>query len=99
MASTSKCSIGVYLNEECHKTTYNSQIESRNIDMFAEKDQLSIKLRSGIDQPLTDICNHHEKNFLSNMLHSNASVVTHFWCRKNHAKVRKLFYLVLQISL
>ena len=63
MASTSKCSIGVYLNEECHKTTYNSQIGSRHIDMFAEEDQLLIKLRSGIDQPLTDICNHHEKYF------------------------------------
>ena len=31
--------------------------------MFAEEDQLLIKLRSGIDQPLTDICNHHEKYF------------------------------------
>ena len=48
MASTSKCSIGVYLNEECHKNTYNSQIE----------------LRRGTDQPLTDICNQHEKYFL-----------------------------------
>ena len=55
MASTSKCSIGVYLNEECHKTTYNSQIGSRHIDMFLEEDQLLIKLRSGIDKPLTDI--------------------------------------------
>ena len=60
MASTSKCSIGVYLNEECRKTAYGS----RHIDMFAEEDQLLIKLRSGIDQPLTDICNHHEKYFL-----------------------------------
>ena len=32
--------------------------------MFAEEDQLLIKPRSGIDQPLTDICNHHEKYFL-----------------------------------
>ena len=64
MASTSKCSIGVYLNEECHKTTYNSQIGSRHIDMFVEEDQLLIKLRSGIDKPLTDIWNHHEKYFL-----------------------------------
>ena len=32
--------------------------------MFAEEDQLLIKLRSGIDQPLTDICNHREKYFL-----------------------------------
>ena len=56
--------LGVNLNEECHKTTYNSQIGSRHIDMFAEEDQLLIKLRSGIDQPLTDICNHHEKHFL-----------------------------------
>ena len=64
MLPTSKCSIGVNLNEECHKTTYNSQIGSRHIDMFAEEDQLLIKLRSGIDQPLTDICNHHEKYFL-----------------------------------
>ena len=30
--------------------------------MFAEEDQLLIKLRCGIDQPLTDICN--EKYFL-----------------------------------
>ena len=64
MASTSKCSIGVYLNEECHKTTYNSQIGSRHIDMLAEEDQLLIKLRRGIDQPLTDICNQQEKYFL-----------------------------------
>ena len=63
MASTLKCSIGVYLNGECHKTTYNSQIGSRHIEMFAEEDQLLIKLRSGTDQPLTDICNHHEKYF------------------------------------
>ena len=59
-----KCSIGVYLNEEYHKTIWKSQIESKHIDVFAEEDQLLIKLRSGIDQPLTDICNHHEKNFL-----------------------------------
>ena len=65
MASTSKCSIGVYLTEQCHKTIYNSQIGSRHIDMFAEKDQLLIKLRSGIDQPLTDICDHHETYFLA----------------------------------
>ena len=32
--------------------------------MFTEEDLLLIKLRSGIYQPLTDICNHHEKNFL-----------------------------------
>ena len=60
MASTSKCSIGVYLNEECHKTTYNSQIGSRHIDRFDYKDQLLIKPRCGIDKPLTDICNQHE---------------------------------------
>ena len=64
MASRSKCFIGVYSNEECHRITYNSQIGGRHIDMFAEEDQLLIKLRSGIDQPLTDICNHHEKYFL-----------------------------------
>ena len=64
MASASKCSISVYLNEEYHKTTYSSQIGSRHIDEFAEEDQLLIKLRSGIDQPLTDICNHREKYFL-----------------------------------
>ena len=56
MASTSKYSIGVYLNEECRKTAYGS----RHIDMFAEEDQLLIKLRGGIEQPLTDICNHYE---------------------------------------
>ena len=49
---------------ECHKTTYNSQTGSSHIDMFAEEDQLLIKLRSDIDKPLTDICNHHEKYFL-----------------------------------
>ena len=64
MASTSKCSIGVYLNEECRKTTYGSQIGSWHIDMFAEEDQLLIKLRSCIDQPLTGTCNTHEKYFL-----------------------------------
>ena len=32
--------------------------------MFAEEDQLLIKLRGGIDQSITDICNHHEKYFL-----------------------------------
>ena len=32
--------------------------------MFAEEDQLLIKLRSGTDQALTDICNHHDKYFL-----------------------------------
>ena len=66
MAYTSKCSIGVYLNEECHKTTYNSQIGRRHsiFFIFAEEDQLLIKLRSSIDQILTDICNHHEKYFL-----------------------------------
>ena len=58
-----KCSIGVYLNEEYHKTIWNSQVGSKHIDVFAEEDQLLIKLRSGIDQPLTDICNHHEKYF------------------------------------
>ena len=102
MASTSKCSIGVYLNEECHKTTYNSQIGSRHIDMFAEEDQLLIKLRSGIDQPLTDICNHHEKYFLVKYVifqYKCCDPLLDFWCIKNHAKVRKLFYLVLQISL
>ena len=58
MASTSKCSIGVYLNEKCHKTTYSSSIGSTHTDMFAEEVQLLIKLRNGIDQPLTAICNH-----------------------------------------
>ena len=74
---------------ECHKTTYNSQTGSSHIDMFAEEDQLSIKLRSGIDKPLTDICNHHEKYFLIKY------VTFHFWCIKNQAKVRRSFYLVL----
>ena len=32
--------------------------------MFAAEHQLLIKIRSGIDQPLTDTCNHHEKYFL-----------------------------------
>ena len=58
MASTSKCSV------ECHKARYGSQTGSKHIDMFAEKDQLLIKLTSCIDQPLTDICNYHEKHFL-----------------------------------
>ena len=53
MPSTSKYSIDVYLNEECHRTTHSSQIGSKNIDMFAEEYQLLIKLRSGIDQSLT----------------------------------------------
>ena len=60
MASLSKCSIGVNLNEECHKITYTSQIGSRHIDMLGEEDQLLIELKSDIDQPLTDICNHHQ---------------------------------------
>ena len=64
MTSTSKCPIGVYLNKECHKSTCNIQIGSRHIDMLAEEDQLLIKLSRGIDQPLTDICNQHEKYFL-----------------------------------
>ena len=90
MASTSKCSIGVYLNEECHKTTYNSQIGSRHIDMFAEEDQLLIKLRSGIDQPLADICVIIMRNIsLSDIFHSNTSAATHFWRIKNHAEVRR----------
>ena len=38
MLPTSKCSIGVNLNEECHKTTCSSQIGSRHIEMFAEED-------------------------------------------------------------
>ena len=38
MASTSKYSIGVYLNDECHKTTYNSHIESKHIEILAEED-------------------------------------------------------------
>ena len=32
--------------------------------MLGEEDQLLIELKSDIDQPLTDICNHHEKYFL-----------------------------------
>ena len=40
MASTSKCSIGVYLNEDYHKTTHSSEIGSKHIDMFAKEDQL-----------------------------------------------------------
>ena len=82
MASTSKHFIGVYLNEECHKTIYSSQIGSKHIDMFAEENQLLIKLKSGIDQPPTDICNPCEKYFLVKMLHSNTSVVNHSWCVK-----------------
>ena len=64
MASTSKYSIGVYLNEECHKTTYNSHIESKHIEILADEDQLLIKLRNGTEQQLKDICNHDEKYFL-----------------------------------
>ena len=49
MASTSICYIGVNLNEDCHKTSCSCQIGSKHIDMFAEEDQLLIKLRSCIE--------------------------------------------------
>ena len=64
MASTSKCSVGVCLNEDCFKTTYNSQIGIKNINTFSEEYQLLLKLRSGFDEQLKDVCNHHEKYLL-----------------------------------
>ena len=87
MASTSKCSIGVNLNEECHKTTYNSQIGSRHIEMLGGEAQLLIELKSDIDKQIFVIIITNIS--LSNMLHSNTSVATHYWCIKNHANVRR----------
>ena len=93
MASTSKCSIGVYLNEECHKTTYNSQIGSRHIDMFVEEDQLLIKLRSGIDKPLTDIWNHHEKYFLVKYVTFQYKCCDPLFVHKKPCKVEEIVLL------
>ena len=87
MASTSKCSIGVNLNQECHKTTYNSQIGSRHIEMLGGEAQLLIELKSDIDKQIFVIIITNIS--LSNMLHSNTSVATHYWCIKNHANVRR----------
>ena len=64
MVSTLKCSVGVCLNEDCFKTTYSSQIGIKNINTFSEEDQLLLKLRSGFDEQLKDVCNHHNKYLL-----------------------------------
>ena len=81
--------------EECHKTTCRSQIGSKHADMFAEEDHLLIKLKSVIDQSLTDICNHHEKYYLLKYF----SIVTHFWCIKAMQMQEIVLLSVANISL
>ena len=81
------------------KTKYNSQIGSRHIDKFAEEDQLLIKLWSGIDQPLTDICNHHEKYFLVKYVTLQYKCCDPFLVHKKPYKNEEIVLLSVPISL
>ena len=55
--------------------------------MFAEEDQLLIKLRGGIGQPLTVNCNHHEKYSL--YVTFQYKCLDPLLLHKNHVKVRR----------
>ena len=58
-----QCSIGISLQDECHKTTFGMQ----SVTVIVDENSLHIlSLRTGIKkEEITTICTHHEKQFIS----------------------------------
>lgn len=61
------CSLGLLLNEECHKKSYCRNTGTKNIHDLTIEDKALIEQRIGMKLSIIDstICYHHEKVYLS----------------------------------
>jgi len=60
-----KCSIGLTLNDKCHKTSKIKQSGFINLSILSCDDREIIKMRAGIEaEEITSICLHHHKVFM-----------------------------------
>lgn len=63
-----RCSIGIYVNEECHKTLYGTVPKGlTKISEFCNEDQKTIFFRTSSN--VTTICKYHEKKILLKFNH------------------------------
>ena len=62
----SSCSVGLYMNSECHKTTYSRTVGVKNVESFERNEIELIFWRSGLTMLNTNatICQHHEQTVL-----------------------------------
>ena len=64
MASTSSCTIGIKLENQSHKTTYNKETGLINFDVFSEREKLLVTLLRTQIEEISNICYHHKKVYL-----------------------------------
>ena len=60
------CSVGLYLNSECHKLTYSRSTGIKNLDSYENNELQLIYWRSGLSMLNINatICHHHEQTVL-----------------------------------
>ena len=58
-----KCSVGVSLDSECHKTSFSKK--TGFVKKFTEEETQLIIWRSGIDTPEFTLCYHHKETILN----------------------------------
>jgi hypothetical protein len=64
----SQCSIGVFINEPCHKSVYGEFPKTiKLIQDYSEEEKLLFSLR--VDSGITSICKYHEIKYLNKFHH------------------------------
>ena len=58
------CSLGNILGEQCHKTTYCATAALIRVDEMNSDERNLLALRSGIENGIETVCQHHHKFFL-----------------------------------
>ena len=86
MASTSSCTIGIKLENKCHKTNYTQETGLINFDVFSEREKLLLTLRTQIKE-MSNICYYHNKFISSDMQCCKENGQIHSNYTRNHVKV------------
>ena len=61
--SSSKCSIGIFLNDACNKLTWTNHIGVHTKDDLSQTDLNITELRSGVNN-IDNVCYHHNEFYM-----------------------------------
>ena len=74
--SSSKCSIGIFLNDACHKLTWTNNIGVYTKDDLSQIDLKLIELGRGVNY-IVNVCYHHNEFYMKKCTMPQKNVAIH----------------------
>ena len=93
-SSQPDCSIGLHLNDVCHKKTFIREAGLKVVTEFSEEDRKLISWRCGFHIPDEScVCFHHEQVYLSRYASQQRFCCDPFRCHKKRIQSKFAYYV------